>query len=88
MDFYEIDDPHAEAAAFRHAAPNRKPRHRKYKPSESDIVLKVRLDEKLFAELLEAATNDRRGVEGFVRRLVKNSLSRREAKKADGAVAG
>ena len=83
---YELDDPHSEAAAFRHAAPSGpfKPRA-KYKPAPDDVTLRIRVSQTLFSQLLEISKNEDRGIEGYCRKLLKKDVRFKEWTLRDAA---
>ena len=70
MSDYLPDDAMSEAAAFRHAPPNRK-----YQARPDDVELKVRLSKNTF-DALNAMKDEDRSVEAYVRRLLKDEVKR------------
>ena len=71
---YMADDAMSEVAAARYV-PNGYPTGRpKYKASPDDTVLKIRVDQQTYKDLLRIATKDDRGIEGFVRCVLKERI--------------
>jgi hypothetical protein len=78
---YLPDDPHTEAAASRRYVPSENPKRTKYQSSPDDTVLKIRVDQQTYKDLLRIATKDDRGIEGFVRRVLKERI--KDQRRAD-----
>lgn len=77
---YMPDDAMSEAAA--RYVPNENPAGRaKYQASPDDTVLKIRVDQQTYKDLLRIATKDGRGIEGFVRRVLKERI--KDQRRAD-----
>jgi hypothetical protein len=77
---YELDDPHAEAAAARHA-PNKPSRPRPPNLGDDAVLLRIRIDRETYNEMLEVKPEDR-GVEGFIRRLIKREIHQQQQVRA------
>jgi hypothetical protein len=81
MTDYVPDDAMSEAAAARHV-PNANPKGRpKYQASDTDVVLKIRVDKQTYKDLLRIATRDDHGIEGYCRRMVKERI--KDQRRAD-----